>query len=264
MDLSSPYAGPLYAFVAGILTSASPCALAAIPLVIGHMAGAGASKRDRVLDLTCFIAGMALALTLVGMVAGALGKSLVLSVPWIRWAAGFAFIAWGVSCLGFPGGAKTCSAPLALGKDTVNGAPASSGGSRNAVGGRRDAVGGSRNAVSGSRDTSGGSLRSVGRGFSGLLLGALYGLSASPCATPALLSILPLAATTGSAVRGAVLLFAYSAGQAVLVAAAGLATSRFQSVLGSRGGAKAVETLRKLGGVAIAGFGVYLVLRPYI
>jgi cytochrome c-type biogenesis protein len=228
LDLSNPYMGPVYALIAGVLTSASPCALSAIPLVVGHMAGADpSSRRKRAWDLLLFLLGMALALTFVGMIAGFLGKSLILSSPWIRWVAGFAFIVAGASYMGLLGGAKTCSVPLAGG-------------------------------VEGSGS---GGLR---RGLAGIAMGALYGLSASPCATPALLSILTLVAATGSVTRGAVLLLAYSLGQSVLVAAAGLATAKYQAVLGSRGGQKALALLSKLGGAVIAAFGVYLLLRPYL
>lgn len=258
MDLSNPYVGPLYALVAGILTSASPCALAAIPLVIGHMTGSAphAGKRARFRDLLFFLLGMAMALTLAGVVAGAFGRSLILTAPWVRLVAGLAFIVGGAAYLGLLGGTKTCKVPLSLGDVDKRGgggaAAGSPGGDSFATGTQRvSGVSRSRWAV-------------VKRSVSGLLMGALYGLSASPCATPALLAILALVATTGSISRGAVLLLAYSMGQSVLVAAAGLATAKFQAVLESQSGQKAVETLRKLGGAVIIGFGVYLLVRPYI
>lgn len=236
MDLSNPYLGPLYALTAGILASASPCALAAIPLVIGHMAGTSpdAGKGARVRDLLFFLLGMASALTFVGVIAAVLGRSLILTAPWIRWVAGLAFIVAGVSYLGLVGGSKTCPVPIALGPQDSN-------------------------SVDSSRYN-----WTVRRALSGLTMGALYGLSASPCATPALLSILALVAVSGSVIRGALLLFAYSIGQSVLVAASGLATSQFQSVLASSRGQRAVDALRKLGGTVIIGFGLYVILRPYL
>ncbi len=50
--LSHPIAGPLYALLGGVLTSATPCALAALPLVFGHMSGS--TKKTRVPDLLFF------------------------------------------------------------------------------------------------------------------------------------------------------------------------------------------------------------------
>jgi cytochrome c-type biogenesis protein len=234
MDLSSPYLGPLYALIAGILASASPCALAAIPLVIGHMAGTSpdAGKGARVRDLLFFLLGMASALTFVGVIAAVLGRSLILTAPWIRWVAGLAFLVAGASYLGLVGGSKTCSVPLAVEPDATNATTSPSWTAR--------------------------------RALSGLAMGALYGLSASPCATPALLSILALVAVSGSVSRGVILLFAYSIGQSVPVAASGLATSRFQSALASSRGQRAVDALRKLGGTVIIGFGLYVILRPYL
>ena len=244
MDLSSPYFGPLYALIAGVLASASPCALAAIPLVIGHMAGTSpdAGKGARVRELLFFLLGMAMALTFVGVIAAVLGRSLILTAPWIRWVAGLAFLVAGASYLGLVGGSKTCSVPLAIPDDSVG------------VEGMREKA----------PDATTGSSFAVRRALSGLAMGALYGLSASPCATPALLSILALVAVSGSVSRGVLLLFAYSIGQSVLVAVSGLATSRFQSVLASSRGQKAVDALRKLGGTVIIGFGLYLILRPYL
>jgi len=240
MDLSNPYFGPLYALIAGVLASASACALAAIPLVIGHMAGVSpaAGKGVRVRELLFFLLGMVLALTFVGVVAGALGRSLILSAPWIRWVAGLAFIAAGASYLGLIGGSWTCTVPLPVSDDSET---------------PDDGVPGGISPTF-----------SVRRALSGLAMGALYGLSASPCATPALFSILALVAVSGSVGRGAFLLFAYSVGQSVLVAVSGLATSRIQSSLASSRGQRAVDALRKLGGTVIMGFGVYLVLRPYL
>ncbi len=219
--LSSPVAGPLYALAAGLLTSASPCALAALPLVFGHMAGS--TKRSRVGDLSWFVVGLAAALTLAGTVAGALGTALILRAPWLRYFAGAGLVAGGASYMGLFGSSATCEVPR----------------SRPAMGG-------------------------LPRPVSGAFMGALYGVSASPCSTPALLAILALVAATGSVSRGALLLLFYSLGQSALVIFAGLGTSAVQGVLESSRGIQALELFRKAGGAVIVGFGLYLLLRPYL
>lgn len=221
--LSHPLIGPFYALVAGILTSASPCALAALPLVFGHMAGS--TNRSRVPDLAWFLTGLTLALTFVGVVAGAVGRSLILSTPWLRWVAGLAFIAGGAGYMGLFSRSTTCGPPLAGGL---------------------------------------GASATVPRPLAGAAMGALYGVSASPCSTPALLAILALVSATGSISKGAVLLFFYSTGQSFLVAAAGLATSAFQGLLESAKGMRALDLLRKAGGAVIIASGLYVLARPYL
>ncbi len=238
--LESPVLGPLYALLAGILTSGSPCALAAIPLVVGHLAGT--QRRGRGSALVFFLTGMVVSLTVVGMVAGAVGRTLCLTVPAIRWVAGIAFIVAGLGYLGAFGGPKTCKVVL------PSEAPVPQNDEKRGKQGERRP---SR------RWTGGGSL-------GGLAMGALYGLSASPCATPALLAILALVAATGSLVRGAMLLLAYSLGQSLLVVLAGLATSGFGAFFEQERNVAALQSLRKVGGGLVLAIGVYLLVRPYL
>src|SRR5690606_41692962 len=61
-----------------------------ISLMVAHVAGARPEARKR--QTTLFVLGMAMALSVTGMVAGLLGKSLLFAAPWIRWIAGIAFI----------------------------------------------------------------------------------------------------------------------------------------------------------------------------
>jgi len=91
-------------------------------------------------------------------------------------------------------------------------------------------------------------------------MGLMYGISASPCATPALITILALVATTGSVLRGGSLLLAYSLGQSMLVIAAGLATSRLRDFLSFGKNASILPLLRKIGGAIIFAFGLYMLL----
>ncbi|MBE3518758.1 MAG: cytochrome c biogenesis protein CcdA [Firmicutes bacterium] len=238
--LGNPVLGPVYALLAGVLTSGSPCALAAIPLVVGHLAGTEGRGRGRA--LTLFVAGLVVSLTVVGVIAGAVGRTLSLTVPAVRWVAGIAFIVGGLAYLGVFGGSRTCKVPLPL--EAVE--PENS------------------KTAEGRGETRPQARLREGRSLAGLAMGALYGLSASPCATPALLAILALVATTGSLVRGAVLLLAYSLGQSLLVVVAGLATSQFGAFFEKERNAAALELLRKVGGGLVLGIGVYLLIRPYI
>ncbi|HHY34082.1 MAG TPA: cytochrome c biogenesis protein CcdA [Firmicutes bacterium] len=238
--LGNPVLAPVYALLAGILTSGSPCALAALPLVVGHLAGTQGRGRGRALVL--FITGMVVSLTVAGIIAGVVGRTLSLTVPAIRWVAGIAFIVGGLAYLGIFGRSETCkvSLPFQAVAPQNGETPENQGEGRPAT------------------------KRLVGRSLAGLAMGALYGLSASPCATPALLAILTLVATTGSLVRGAMLLLAYSIGQSLLVILAGLATSGFRAFFEKERNVAALELLRKVGGALILGVGLYLLIRPYL
>ncbi|MCR3922315.1 MAG: sulfite exporter TauE/SafE family protein [Firmicutes bacterium] len=66
---------PLFALVAGILTSFTPCALTSVPLVIGYVGGSGEHDTKKAFKLSAvFSLGMALTFTILGTLASFLGK----------------------------------------------------------------------------------------------------------------------------------------------------------------------------------------------
>lgn len=89
-----------------------------------------------------------------------------------------------------------------------------------------------------------------------LLFGMLFGLVATPCSTPILAAIAALAATTGSAVRGAALLFTYGLGKGLPLLLLGVASG---SLAVMRAVSKYTPALTKIGGIGIIGAGAYLV-----
>lgn len=74
---------PLLAFLAGILTSFTPCSLSSIPLVIGCVGGIGRldSKRAFWLSLT-FAGGAAVTFTVLGVFASLAGRLMGTSASW--------------------------------------------------------------------------------------------------------------------------------------------------------------------------------------
>jgi len=236
MNFDNPILGPVFAVMAGVLSSVNPCALSAIPIVVAHVAAV--EKHRQRTHVFMFVLGMALALSFAGVVVGLVGKSLLFVAPWLRWVAGIAFLIAGLSYFGVFGISRTCEALIPSEAEETH-----------------------QNPQDSSRCNSGDSANLV---FRPLFMGMLYGLSSSPCTTPMLVAILSIAASSGSLMRGGMLLFGYSLGQSVFVILAGLFTSAFMGFLENEKGVLVVEVARKLSGIIIAGFGGYLLIRPYI
>ncbi len=90
-----------------------------------------------------------------------------------------------------------------------------------------------------------------------LILGALFGLVLSPCASPVLAVILTLAAVKGEVAYGSTLLFAYALGQGTLVILAGTFTGVIESFLQSKG-AKFGTIMQQVAGFLIFFVGAYI------
>ena len=90
-----------------------------------------------------------------------------------------------------------------------------------------------------------------------LILGALFGLVLSPCASPVLAVILTLAAVKGEVAYGSSLLFAYALGQGTLIILAGTFTGVIESFLQSKG-AKFGTIMQRVAGFLIFLVGAYI------
>lgn len=74
---------PLFALLAGVLTSITPCALTSVPLVIGYVGGTGQKDTKRAFRLSgVFALGMAATFTILGTAASILGKLLQGAGSW--------------------------------------------------------------------------------------------------------------------------------------------------------------------------------------
>lgn len=84
-------------FLAGVLSSASPCVLATIPLVIGFVGGYSDGDRGKAFRYSlAFILGLSLTFTAFGAAAGLLGTMFgTLGGPWYLIAGGIALIMGG-------------------------------------------------------------------------------------------------------------------------------------------------------------------------
>jgi len=93
-----------------------------------------------------------------------------------------------------------------------------------------------------------------------LILGMLFGLVLSPCASPVLAVILTLAAVQGHVAYGSTLLFAYALGQGTLILVAGTFTGVIESYLQSKS-AKVGTMLQKAAGGLIFLAGCYILFQ---
>lgn len=82
-----------------------------------------------------------------------------------------------------------------------------------------------------------------------LILGMLFGLVLSPCASPVLAVILTLAAVQGHVVYGSTLLFAYALGQGTLILVAGTFTGVIESYLQSKSARMGIVLQQVAGGL---------------
>ncbi|MCU0726906.1 MAG: cytochrome c biogenesis CcdA family protein [Planctomycetes bacterium] len=98
------------------------------------------------------------------------------------------------------------------------------------------------------------------RGLPGaFLLGGLFGLVSTPCATPILVVVLTYIAGTGASVPyGALLLVFYALGHSVLILAAGASAGLARGLVASKGLAVTGRVLRIAAGILIAAVGVWL------
>lgn len=198
--------GLLVAFLAGVVSFASPCCLPLVPAYVGYMVGAtGAADRRRSFfhGLT-FVTGFTLVFVAFWASIGAIGYALADNAKYLRQVGGIVLIVFGLQVAGVVN-------LRALWRDTRP-MPAFGGA---AVGGGTVTFGGGGGTVAlGGGPGAGMGLQAPGYGRS-LLFGVVFAAGWSPCIGPILGGIIGLASTTENVAQGTVLLLAYAAGLAV-------------------------------------------------
>jgi cytochrome c biogenesis protein CcdA len=104
-----------------------------------------------------------------------------------------------------------------------------------------------------------GHLQPKQRGLLGaFILGLIFGIVSSPCATPILALILTFVATKGEVVYGTSLLFIYALGHCALIFLAGTATGFAESFIKSKGISNLTTWAKRIGGSIVVLVGVYM------
>lgn len=91
----------LAVFAGGLISAASPCVLAAIPLIIGYVGGysGGVKKKAAVYSLV-FILGLSVTFTLLGAAASAMGSFLSFAGQWLHIGLAVIAVAMGFQLMG--------------------------------------------------------------------------------------------------------------------------------------------------------------------
>jgi len=95
------------------------------------------------------------------------------------------------------------------------------------------------------------------QGYPGaFLLGLLFGVVSSPCATPVLVIILSIVAAGGQVVYGVLLLFVYALGHCTLIVTAGIATGFVSRMIASEHTERISRIIKQISGglIVVAGF----------
>ena len=184
---NNPVAAIPVLFLAGVLTSLTPCIYPMIPItaaIVGGQAEGEVRSRWRPVGLTAaYVIGLALVYSLLGLFAGLTGTMFgsVSTNPWLYLAMANVLLVAALALLDV----IPVRLPAALT--------------------RRAATAGT-----------------AGRAGGAFVMGAMSGLVAAPCSAPVMAAVLTWVTTTQSAALGFAYLFAFSLGMCALLVAVGL------------------------------------------
>jgi cytochrome c-type biogenesis protein len=91
------------------------------------------------------------------------------------------------------------------------------------------------------------------------LLGLLFGIASSPCATPVLVVILTFVASQGQVLFGTLLLFVYAIGHVALIIAAGISAGFVQRFVENKGAVNISVWTKRVFGVLVTFAGAYII-----
>ena len=176
-------------FLAGVLTSLTPCIYPMIPItiaIVGGQSADGAPRKPAVALTFAYVLGLALVYSALGVVAGMTGTifGTVSTNPWLHFAMANLLILFALAMLDV--------VPVRMPQWLL----------------RRASEAGAKGGIGGA-----------------FTMGAVSGLVAAPCGAPAMAGVLTFVATTHSAVLGFLYLFVFSLGMCAVLVAVGLSSS---------------------------------------
>lgn len=203
-------------FLAGLLTSLTPCMLSMLPITIGYIGGYDARSRIQAaaqstwfaLGLATTLAGLGIAAAVLGSVYGQVGAGLPIVVSAIA-------ILMGLNLLE----ALPLQLPNWGGMDWIS--------------------------------------KDLPEGVRSYLIGLTFGLVASPCSTPVLITLLAWVTETKDPVLGGVLLLSYTVGYVTPLVLAGTFTASIKKLLELR---RWSNWITPTSGALLVGFGVFSLL----
>ncbi len=219
----STWLAPLAAFVAGVLTSFTPCSLSSVPLVVGYVGGTQGStdasipqerntQRAFLLSVV-FALGSAVTFTIFGIAASLAGELIGTTASWWYFALGTLMLLMVLQMLGIY---QFIPSSHLLSKGTK-------------------------------------------KGYVGALLaGILGGIFSSPCATPVLIALIAIVAGKGQLAFGVVLFLFYSLGHGILAVVAGTSVGFVQKLSRSEKYTALSKVLTQLLALALLVMGFYL------
>lgn len=215
-----PVAAAATALVAGLASSASPCTVAAVPLVVGYVGGyADGSRRRAFLYSVAFVFGLALAFTGLGLAIALAGAMLLPAGGLWRGVLIVLALVAGTSLLA--GRALQGMGATHCGADGVT--------------------------------------PSHWKGvFGAFATGALSGVVFAPCATPVMVGILALIGNQQDVLFGTLLMFLFSIGHGALLLVAGSSVGLAQRVASSRWAGRVNWLFTRLAGALLVAYALYL------
>jgi cytochrome c-type biogenesis protein len=213
----------LTAFLAGAGSFLAPCVIPLLPAYVGYVLGVASakSKVNLLYTVIMYVVGFSLVFTIIGATAGGLGSLLREYTRAIQVLGGIAMVIFGLEFLGI----------LHIGVINFERKPKLPQWTYNIE-----------------------HLRSF-------FIGIVFALTWTPCVGPFLGAILSLAATTGTVMQGALMLFAYSLGISLPFVVVALTLSKAPQYLHLH--KKLFVVFSKVSGVILVIFGLLLVTDTY-
>jgi cytochrome c-type biogenesis protein len=178
-------------WLAGLLTSLTPCMLSMLPIMVGYMGGSKTENRVQAMAQSAWFAlGLATTLAALGLAAGAIGR------------------VYGQIGIGLPIVVSVLA--ILMGLNLLEALPLP-----------MPNLGGDLGFLN----------RGLPLALKSYLLGLTFGLVASPCSTPVLATLLGWISTTGDPLLGAALLLAYTVGYVFPLVLAGSFTDTLKRFL---------------------------------